>query len=124
MPSSRDKGNWGEDKAIDYLMHNGYMILERNFRTRYGEIDIIGEEDGYIAFIEVKTRRGKGLGMPCEAVDGRKQKRIARMALLYTMIKHMSERNLRFDVLEIVTGCDGRDYIHLIKDAFQVDYIY
>ncbi|HBM81651.1 MAG TPA: YraN family protein, partial [Clostridiaceae bacterium] len=52
MDSSKDKGDLGEQAAVEYLIKNGYSILQRNFRTRYGEIDIIGRDEDYIAFIE------------------------------------------------------------------------
>lgn len=121
MYSSRDKGDIGEQAAFDYLTSNGYMILDRNFRTKYGEIDIIGKDNGYIAFVEVKSRRDFKMGLPCEAVNESKQKKIARMALLYIMKKKLYNYNFRFDVVEVVLNGSEVKYLRLIKDAFQVD---
>ena len=70
------KGTYGEDLACKELEKNGYVILKRNFRYRNGEIDIIAEKDGIIIFVEVKLRTSTEKGMPCEAVDIKKQKKI------------------------------------------------
>lgn len=121
MYSSRRKGDIGEQAAFDYLINSGYIILDRNFRTKYGEIDIIGKDNGYIAFVEVKSRHDFKMGFPCEAVNKSKQQRIARMALLYIMKKKLYNYDFRFDVVEIVMKEDEVKYLRLIKDAFQVD---
>lgn len=119
MISSREKGNFGEDAAVNYLIGNGYTILDRNYRSRYGEIDIIAEDGGYIAFVEVKARKNFEMGLPCEAVNYHKQRQVIRMALMYIASKKISDCPMRFDVVEIVgDGCEVR-YIRLIKDAFQ-----
>jgi putative endonuclease len=121
MLSSKDKGNFGENEALKFLVKNGYTILERNFRTRYGEIDIIGRDSDYISFIEVKARKDIGFGLPCQAVDIRKQYRIARMALLYIAIKNLKKEDFRFDVVELIYDSEYVKYIRIIKDAFQID---
>lgn len=119
MISSKEKGNIGEETAVNYLIGNGYRILDRNYRSRYGEIDIIGEDNGYIAFVEVKSRKNFDMGLPCEAVNYRKQRQIARMALMYIASKKLSDRSFRFDVVEVVADSYEVKYIRLIKDAFQ-----
>lgn len=121
MISSTQKGNFGEDAALRYLIDLGYSILSKNFRNRYGEIDIIGEDDGIIAFIEVKARESLEFGLPCEAVDKRKQRQIARMALLYIARNSLEDRACRFDVVEVVLNSGSVKYMRLIKDAFQAD---
>jgi putative endonuclease len=121
MLSSKDKGNFGENEALKFLIQNGYTILERNFRTKYGEIDIIGRDGGYITFIEVKARKDFGYGLPCQAVDIRKQYKIARMALLYIAIKNLRNEDFRFDVVELIYNNECVKYIRIIKDAFQID---
>jgi putative endonuclease len=121
MLSNREKGNFGEQAALNYLIRNGYIILDRNFRTKYGEIDIIAKDNSYIAFIEVKTRRNFIHGLPCESVNKNKQQRIARMALLYILKKKLQDCNFRFDVIEIVLNGLEVKYLRLIKDAFQID---
>ena len=121
MFSSKEKGDLGEEAALKYLIQNGYEILDRNFRTRYGEIDIIGKDKDYIAFIEVKSRKDFLHGLPCEAVNANKQHRIVRMALLYIAKNNLHNSNFRFDVVETVINDSDIKYIRLIKDAFQVD---
>ncbi len=109
-------GNKGEELAVKYLKSKGLRILERNFRTTLGEIDIIAEEKGTIVFVEVKTRSDDSFGMPFEAVGNRKRERIKRIALLYLKDSGM-ERPVRFDVISIeMRGRDRR--IEHIKEAF------
>ena len=74
--NNRKLGSKWEHAAADYLKKSGYEILETNFRCRIGEIDIIAEKDGIIIFVEVKLRTSTEKGMPCEAVDIKKQKKI------------------------------------------------
>lgn len=121
MYTSREKGNLGEEIASDYLIRNGYTILERNFMTRFGEIDIIAREGSYFSFIEVKARKDFSMGLPCEAVDKFKQRKIVRMAYLYISQKKLFNENFRFDIVELVLNSEGIKYIRLIKDAFQTD---
>ena len=119
--SGKEKGNIGENIAAEYLKDNGYSILFRNFRTRFGEIDIIGEEHGYIVFIEVKARKNFQMGLPCESVSINKQRRIARMASLYIAINNLSDRNFRFDIVEMILDGENAKYIRILKDAFLVE---
>ncbi|WP_054875560.1 YraN family protein [Oxobacter pfennigii] len=122
MISKREKGNLGETAALNYLIQNGYVILEKNFSTKYGEIDIIARDNDYIAFIEVKTRRDEKWGLPSEAVTLNKQCRIARMAMLYIAKKRLNDENFRFDVVEVILSDNEVKYLRLIKDAFQIDF--
>lgn len=104
-----------ENKAADFLKKQGYEILKRNFRCRFGEIDIIGRADGYLCFIEVKYRQGTCHGFPSEAVDNRKRKRIFRSALTYMYFNNIPENTpCRFDIVEIL----DKD-ISIIKNAFE-----
>lgn len=116
MPS-RQKGAYYELKAVEYLKLKGYSILETNFRVRSGEIDIIGQDKGCIALIEVKARKVGSLVSPLEAVDKYKQRRIEAAAKLYS--KRNSNAAYRFDVVSIREGEDFRVY-ELIKGAFYV----
>ncbi len=77
------KGSWGEERAAAYLKEQGYVIRERNFRGKTGEIDIIAEKEDTLHFIEVKTRTGEDMGEPLEAIDSRKLGHILRTAELY-----------------------------------------
>jgi putative endonuclease len=96
----RITGLKGEDLAVNYLKKKGYRILEKNFRTQLGEIDIIAEQNGTIVFVEVKTRTTDAFGLPEEAVTWQKQERIKKVALLYLKgLKRVPP--VRFDVLSI-----------------------
>jgi putative endonuclease len=123
MISGKEKGDLGELAALNYLIQNGYTIIDKKFRSRFGEIDIIGKDNGYIAFIEVKTRKNFKLGLPCESVNYNKQHRIARMAMLYIVKKKLIDYNFRFDVVEVVLDNSEVKYLRLIKNAFDVDCI-
>lgn len=123
MISNKEKGNLGEIAALNYLVQNGYLIMDKNFRTKYGEIDIIAKDKEFIVFIEVKTRKDFKLGLPCEAVNKNKQYRIAMMALLYIARKKLQGYNFRFDVIEIILNSNEVKYLRLIKDAFQADFL-
>lgn len=116
-PSSHDTGVRGEVLTAQFLKNKGYHILEKNFRTPLGEIDLIAEKDGILAFVEVKLRRGLGMGSPAQAVDARKQKRILHAAQLYVQRTGEADRPLRFDVAEVFDGPTPE--IHYIPDAFR-----
>ncbi|MFO8061691.1 MAG: YraN family protein [bacterium] len=100
----RKKGEIGEDTAVQYLKSLKKNIIERNYYSPFGEIDIIVEEAGTIVFIEVKYRESGRMGKPVEAVDFRKKKRIVLSARHY-MMKHprLAEHNVRFDFIGIDT---------------------
>jgi putative endonuclease len=80
-------GTWGESVAAEYLKERGYIIVARNVRTPYGEIDIIAEKDGFTIFVEVKTRTSKNLGPPEISVTPRKQEHMLAAA------EHFSQEN-------------------------------
>lgn len=98
-------GQWGEEQAAVYLSNTGVQILERNWRARSGEIDIIGEADGRLIFVEVRTRRSSGrFGTAAESVDARKQKQVRDTALVYLHATRQMARPCRFDVVAVTTG--------------------
>ena len=110
-------GKLGEKIAADYLQKEGYKIIDQNFRTRFGEIDIIGRADGLLIFIEVKTRVGRNWGLPQEAVNFKKQNRIIRSAFIYMREKHLRE-SFRIDVVAIQLNRQGETQdIELIRNA-------
>lgn len=112
--NKRQMGTSYEIKAKEYLLQNGYQILERNFRNRSGEIDIITKDGAYFCFIEVKYRTTNDCGSPLEAVDVRKQNQIRKTALYYLMKNKLSEWTpCRFDVI----GFEGEQMTH-VKNAF------
>ncbi len=109
----------GEAAAEAALRHAGLRILERRFRVRHGEIDLVAEEGGVLVFVEVKTRRTPAHGRPWEAVIPRKQARLVRVALAYLARHGMFDRPCRFDVVEVLSdGGEGSDVRH-IRDAFR-----
>ena len=100
--------------ACEYLKSQGYKILEKNFRCRSGEIDIIAEDEKYLVFIEVKYRSGNSCGYAASAVSFRKQQVISRTARFYLMKNNIPDTcPCRFDVVAI----DQKE-IHLYKNAF------
>ena len=109
-------GKEGESAAADFLRASGYRIIETNFRTFFGEVDIIALDSGITVFVEVKTRSGSAYGSPFEAVTLKKQEKIRKVALFY-MKKKKQELEIRFDVVSITTAAGGRRIEH-IKDAF------
>lgn len=112
--NKRQMGTSYEIKAEEYLMQKGYKILERNFRNRQGEIDIIAKGGEYFCFVEVKYRTTNEFGSPLEAVDYRKQNQIRKVALYYLMKNKLSEWTpCRFDVIAF----EGEKLTH-IENAF------
>ncbi len=96
---TKDIGDFGEAAACKYLEENDYEILERNFRLKCGEIDIIARNDETLVFVEVKTRATTAYGQPSEYVDARKQDKIRKTALCF--VKSIDE-DMRFDVIEVL----------------------
>lgn len=111
--NKRALGGRYEDIAAAFLSQKGYRILERNYHTRLGEIDIIATEGNYLCFVEVKYRSNLGFGYPSEAVDKRKQKKIIESALIYIKSKCLLGQAYRFDVVEII----GHQ-IRVIRNSF------
>lgn len=113
--NKRQIGSEYEAEAASYLEQKGYVILEKNYRTKRGEIDLIAKDGETIVFVEVKYRSTRKYGSPFEAVDARKQRRIVATALYYCAGKHYSlNRPYRFDVI----GIDGDGTITHIENAF------
>lgn len=117
--STRDQGRCGEDIAWEYLRKRGYKILERNYRCRYGEVDLIAKDGETIVFVEVKSRRSAAFGEPEASVGLAKQKRISTVALFYLEEKRLHDCEARFDVVSILTAA-GEQNILLIRDAFDL----
>ena len=117
--ATKKLGNAGENLAATFLENHGYKILEKNYRIRTAEIDIIAEKDGAIIFVEVKTRSNIRKGTPAEAVNLRKQKKIIEAASVFLQDENFCECACRFDVIEIISA--GKDFkINHIENAFEV----
>lgn len=97
-------GGEGEQLAAEYLARLGARIVDRNVRIGGGEIDIIALIEGVIVFIEVKRRTSLRYGRPAEAVTYAKQRRIIRAAAAYLAAHHVSDRPVRFDIIELLPG--------------------
>lgn len=118
--SRQGLGQTGERLAAEQLVRSGYCIRERNFRCRYGEIDLIAEHQLDLVFVEVKTRRGTAHGLPEEAVDRRKQKKILQVASYYLSIHEASsELSWRVDVVAVQLSPVGvLEEIRIYQHAF------
>ena len=100
--NTRKFGIIGEKIAQGYLINKGYEILESNYYTRRGEIDIIAKINNTISFVEVKTRNNLDYGSPAMAVNGVKKKNIKIAAKVYSCLKDLYSYDIRFDVIEII----------------------
>ena len=116
-------GPWGEEIAARCLELKGFEIVERNFRCRYGEIDIIAKNAEFLVFAEVKLRKSAKFGAAREFVDRRKQEKLSASAALW-LEEHETELQPRFDVVEIYapeglrTKCPA---VRLLEGAFDAE---
>lgn len=110
-------GNAGEAFVAEFLKKKGYIISARNFRTRYGEIDIIAENNSEILFVEVKTRSDNSYVRPYEYVDKRKRRKILVTASIY-MQRNGYGLQPRFDVAEVFVHDDGQMSLNYFENAF------
>lgn len=117
MAAHNDLGIWGEDQAAAFLEKKGFEILEKNYRDRHSEIDLIVTKDKMLIFVEVKTRTGSGFGMPEEFVNVTKARLIMRAAEHYIFDKDWMF-DIRFDIISILIQPNGQADIYHIEDAF------
>lgn len=119
MPEPRHVvGKAGEESAVQYLCQQGYQILERNYRCRFGEIDLIARDGRTLVFIEVKTRRSQTFGPAAAAVTLEKQRHLVKASQVYLIQQRKAYELCRFDVVTIELNAQ-KPRIELIKDAFQ-----
>lgn len=126
-PLPRDNkgiGNLGEEMATAFLQKKNYRILERNFRCKGGEVDIVARDpqDKSLVFVEVKARRDLSYGVPQLAVTPFKQRQISKAALTYLSKNSLHGHNARFDVIAILLADDGRHTVEHIVNAFELAY--
>lgn len=112
--NNRRAGIEGESVAEEYLKNIGYKILDRNFSTKVGEIDIIARDGNTLVFIEVKARDNVAFGRPVESITAAKVRSITRAAQWYLIAKHKQNCLCRFDAIEVLRG-----QVNHIKNAFE-----
>lgn len=110
------KGKKGEEYTAEWLIRQGFSLLEMNYRTRFGEVDVIAENESYILFVEVKTRKKSSMYAPQEAVTAAKQRKILLAAQEYLM-EHDVKKQARFDVAAVIAGDDIESFEY-IENAF------
>ena len=122
----KELGAKGEEEAVNYLKSRGYRIVERNYRIRFGEIDIIAEQGDDLVFIEVKTRSGTLFGSPFESVTKQKQKQLSKVALEYISKQGFHDRPARFDVVGIELQKGSETFqdaaVELLQNTFDLCY--
>jgi putative endonuclease len=111
-------GRFGEQVAAEHLQAAGLEILDRNWRCRAGEIDLVARDGAQLVFVEVKTRSSLAFGAPGEAVDRAKSARVRQLALRWIMARRDAGEaefwaTLRFDVVTVVRGRSGLEVRHL-----------
>jgi len=116
MSDKIKRGNEGEQLAADFLMQRGFKIVERNYRHKRSEIDLIAQLDNWLIFVEVKTRSSSYFGHPEEFVDSRKRKKILEGAEHYLNEKDW-QGNVRYDIVSINLSSGSPEVVH-IEDAF------
>ena len=114
----KELGNKGEGVAVDYLKANGFKVIERNFRCRMGEIDVVVKKDGELFFVEVKTRSSDQFGDPLEAITYRKQRQVVKIAKLFLLKYEKKEVRCHFSALGIKLTDSISPSIKFIPDAF------
>jgi len=121
---TKGTGNLGEELAETFLVDRRYRILERNFRCKGGEVDIIARDpqDKSLVFLEVKTRRSLKYGVPQLAVTPFKQRQISKAALTWLSRNKQHDANARFDVIAILLTSDGQHSVEHIVNAFELAY--
>lgn len=120
MSNALDTGRSIEDLAVEYLQNAGIITLHRNFRCKYGEVDIIAKDQTTLVFIEVRYRKNAAFGHPMETVTFNKQQKIIATAQYFLLIRNWANTlACRFDVIAVLPA-QNKFNIEWIKDAFHV----
>jgi putative endonuclease len=117
--STKEKGRAGEQLAARFLEKQGFRILNRNYRNRLGEIDIVADDSGVLVFVEVRTLKESAGHTPEETIQWKKQQRLSRTALAYIQHKGLEEWPARFDVVAVAFA-GNRSTLRHIPDAFEI----
>lgn len=120
MDHRQSLGRRGEDLACAELEKRGYVILERRFRTRCGELDIVARDGGVLVFVEVKARSSSSFGTPFESVTWKKRRRLCQMAIAYLFVKRLAGVACRFDVVAVFER-QGIQTVELVRGAFEME---
>ncbi|HHZ20514.1 MAG TPA: YraN family protein [Firmicutes bacterium] len=115
-------GRYGEDEAVEILRRKGYLIRDRNYHTKYGELDVVAEDGTFLVFVEVKARKSSCHHTGLEAITRTKRMHLTKAAALYLARHRLQDRPCRFDVMAVYTNAGGEveGYLH-IPGAFQVE---
>lgn len=108
-------GVTGEDRAVDHLVCRGYRIVERNYRCKVGELDIVARDRGVLVFVEVRSRRSAEFGSALDAVSWQKRRKVTHVAMQYLAYRRPRFDEARFDVIAIT----GDDLVH-VEDAWRL----
>ena len=120
MDHRQSLGKRGEDLACAELEKRCYVIVDRRFRTRCGELDIVARDGGVLVFVEVKARSGSSFGTPFESVTWKKRQRLSQMAASYLFARRLAGVACRFDVVAVVER-QGVQTIELLRGAFDME---
>ncbi len=120
LPLSVEQGETAETLGAQFLLRRGYRLLERNFKTRLGEVDLVVENGVYVVFVEVRYRRSVAWGSPEATVGRLKRRKLVLAALEYVQRRGFEQRALRFDVLSIRKARGGLRIEHH-ENAFEMD---
>lgn len=112
-------GKQGEQLAARFLKQKGMVIVARNHRNRFGEIDLIAYDNQTVVFVEVRTRSGAVQGRPVETIGFSKQQKLTRAAIYFLKSRQLQERSSRFDVVTIIWGKQcGQEQLEYFPNAF------
>lgn len=120
MNRAHARGSAGEQLALEHYQRAGYTLLERNHRSRLGELDLILEKDGLVVFCEVKTRGTGAIDSPGASVNAQKQRRLILAAGQYLQRRGAPEPFTRFDVAEVILEENGAETVNIIENAFSL----
>jgi len=120
-PERGDLGLYGENEAVRFLKRNGYTILERNYKTTLGEIDIVAKKDEEIVFVEVKSRSSSLFGPASLRVTKKKKRNIIKTMFLYLKEHRLFDKDVRIDVVAVNFDKSGKERFELIENAVELE---
>ena len=121
MLSKKQLGDLGEDISEIFLIKTGYSIIKRNYRCRFGEIDLIAKDKEKLIFFEVKTRTNLNFGYPEESINNLKVLKLKKLAILFAVSENMGDPDMQFDVISInLSGNSFFDNINNIKNISEI----